>query len=292
MPAAGGGHQALYAGGVRVAAIQTTAGPDRAENLAAAGELVDEAVDAGATLVAVPEYFSVAGSPDQLLAEAEDLEGPTVSWAAERAARHGIWLLAGSFPERAAAVAPRVHNTSCLLAPDGSLAAVYRKIHLFDAPAVSSRESVAIAPGDRTAAAALDRERPGEDGTPVLGLSLCFDLRFPELYRALADAGATIVAAPSAFTAHTGPAHWELLVRARAVENEVFVIAPAQVGELPAGMPPCHGHTMIVDPWGTVLDEVASPAPGVAVADLDLAAQQRLRAALPVLDARRPSAYG
>jgi len=276
---------------MRVAAIQTTAGDDRAANLAAAGALVAEAATAGAQLVVVPEYFSVAGTPEVLRAGAEPLDGPTVTWAAATASRHGIHLVAGSFPERTGASDGRLANTSCLLAPDGTVVAVYRKIHLFDVAldGVAFRESATIAPGHSSAVAPLPVTSTGE--APVLGLTLCYDLRFPELYRMLTLDGATVITVPAAFTAATGPAHWELLLRARAVEEQVFVIGSAQVGELPAGMPRCHGHSMIVDPWGTVLAERTDPSPGVVLADLDFAFLSTVRERLPVLANRQPGAY-
>jgi predicted amidohydrolase len=274
---------------MRVAAIQTTASGDRDRNLEEAGALVDRAVGAGAGLVAVPEYFSVAGTPQVLRALAEPLGGPTTAWAADLARRHGIWLLAGSFPESGAPVAGaegRLHNTSCLLDPDGAIAAVYRKIHLFDVAVTGAewRESDTVAPGDSVVVA------PVGDGT-TLGLATCYDLRFPELFRILTLRGATVVTLPSAFTAVTGPPHWEVLLRARAIENELFMVAPAQVGTLPPGMPACHGHSMIVDPWGTVLAERTEPTPGVVIADLDPQDQARVRRDLPVLAHRRPDAY-
>jgi len=274
---------------MRVAAVQTTATDDRNQNLEAAAQLVARAADDGATLVALPEYFSVAGSPAVLRRDAEPLEGPTTTWARELASRLGIWLLAGTFPESGETSdddATRVHNTSCLVDPHGTIAATYRKIHLFDVSVEGAefRESDTIAPGDSPVVAPL------ADG-PRLGLSICYDLRFPELYRTLALGGATVVAVPSAFTAVTGPPHWELLLRARAVEDGVFVLAPGQVGRLPAGMPACHGHSMIVDPWGTVLAERFEPTPGVVLADLDLHEVQRVRRELPVLANRRPDAY-
>ena len=276
---------------MRVAAIQTTAGDDRDANLAAAGTLVAKAAAAGAELVVLPEYFSVAGSPDVLHAASEPLDGPTVAWAAAASARHGIHLVAGSFPERTGAADGRLANTSCLLDPDGTVIAVYRKIHLFDVAlrGVEFRESDTIAPGDATVVVPLGSTAAGE--TPVLGLTLCYDIRFPELYRMLALDGATVVTVPAAFTAATGPAHWELLLRARAVEEQVFVIGSGQVGELPAGMPRCHGHSMIVDPWGTVLAERTDPSPGVVVADLDFAYLSEVRTRLPVLANRQPGAY-
>ncbi len=288
---------------MRVAAIQTTAGPDRDANLAAAGDLVGAAAAAGATLVVLPEYFSVAGTPEVLRAGAEPLDGPTMTWAAATAARLGVHLVAGSFPEQTGAPDGRLANTSCLVGPDGTTLAVYRKVHLFDVAlrGVTSRESDTIAPGDTAVVAGLgpgaDDRGPGPAGaggpdTPaVLGLTLCYDLRFPELYRLLALTGATVVAVPAAFTAATGPAHWELLLRARAVEDQVFVIGSAQVGDLPAGMPRCHGHSMVVDPWGTVLAERTDPTPGVVVADLDFGYLADVRTRLPVLANRQPGAY-
>lgn len=277
---------------MRAAAIQTTAGTDREANLDAAGALVEDAVAAGAGLVVLPEYFSVSGTPDVLRAGAESLDGPTVTWASALAARLGIHLVAGSFPEVPREVDGRLSNTSCLLGPDGSLLAVYRKIHLFDVvlAGVDFRESDTFAPGREACVAPLG---PAVDGrpAPVLGLSLCYDVRFPELYRMLALDGATVVAVPAAFTAVTGPVHWELLLRARAVEDQVFVIGAGQVGRLPRGMPSCHGHSMIVDPWGVVLAERTDPTPGFVVAELDLERLADVRARLPVLANRQPAAY-
>ncbi len=273
---------------MRAAAIQTTAGDDRAANLMAAGALVEEAAGAGADLVVLPEYFSVAGTPEVLRAGAEALDGPTVTWASTLAARLGIHLVAGSFPEVARAGDGRLSNTSCLLGPDGTVLGVYRKIHLFDVAlrGVASRESDTIAPGGDTCVVPLSTT-PGA----VLGMTLCYDVRFPELYRMLALDGATVVTVPAAFTAATGPAHWELLLRARAVEDQVFIIGAGQVGELPVGMPRCHGHSMIVDPWGEVLAERTDPTPGVVVADLDLDGLADVRERLPVLANRQPAAY-
>jgi predicted amidohydrolase len=281
---------------MRVAAVQTTATRDRRRNLDMASSLVEEAARAGAALVVLPEYFSVAGRPDDLRDGAESLTGPTVTWASEQARRWGIHLLAGSFPERAgpsAATGGRLFNTSCLLGPSGSLEAVYRKIHLFDVALdeVRFRESATIAPGDALVVAPLGRPDRPDDPETVLGLSICYDLRFPEPYRIMTLLGATVMAVPAAFTAATGPAHWELLLRARAVENQVFVIGAGQVGALPPGMPTAHGRSMIVDPWGEVVAERAEPTPGVVLADLDRRRQARLRSELPVLANRRPAAY-
>ncbi|HLH27851.1 MAG TPA: carbon-nitrogen hydrolase family protein [Acidimicrobiales bacterium] len=337
---------------MRVAAAQTTAGPDRGENLAAAAELVAEAAGRGARLVVLPELFSVAGSPARLRSEAEPLEGPTLRWAADVARRHGIFVVAGSFPERAGpsekagagtgptgpsarprrrtgrtvrdgrGEGPVLYNTSCLVDSAGSVRAVYRKLHLFDARIGETAicESATFVGGRDLVVASLDEAAPGSGaraehgdgaertdlppsvvGTHAgsagaspsvrVGFSICYDLRFPELYRSLALRGATLVVVPSAFTAATGPAHWEVLLRARAIENAIFVVAAGQVGRLPAGMPACHGHSMIVDPWGTVLDELREDGPGVAVADVSLERVGRVRAELPVLAHRRPDAY-
>jgi predicted amidohydrolase len=272
---------------MRVAAVQTTAGPDRTDNLSRAGELVERAASQGARLVVLPEYFSVAGTSEVLRRDAESLDGPTVSWASALARRLGVHLLAGSFPEAAAAGrrGDRLFNTSCLLGPSGAVEAVYRKIHLFDTVLGGGFcESATMAPGDRVVVAPL----PGGTG---LGLSVCYDLRFPEIYRIMTLEGATVVTVPAAFTAATGPAHWELLLRARAAENQVFVIGAGQVGVLPPGMPRCHGHSMIVDPWGTVLAERVEPSPGVVLADLDPERLRSVRSDLPVLAHRRPGAY-
>lgn len=279
-----------------MAAIQTTAGPDREANLDAAGVLVESAAADGARLVVLPEYFSVAGSPRHLRANAEPLGGPTLTWATRLAQRLQIHLVAGTFPERAGGEVDRdkICNTSCLIDPSGALLAVYRKIHLFDVTlgAASFSESATVTPGDELCVVPVqDRTDDTGGDTLELGLSVCYDLRFPEMYRIMTLRGATAVVVPSAFTAATGPAHWELLLRARAVENELFVIGAGQVGELPAGMPACHGHSMIVDPWGTVVAERDDPTPGVVVADLDTGRQRQIRSELPVLVNRRPEAY-
>ncbi len=286
---------------MRVAAVQTTASHDRRQNLHDAGELVRVAAEDGAELVVLPEYFSVAGSPEHLRTHAETLSGPTVTWASELASRWNVRILAGSIPELPVAAGSsgrhtggRLFNTSCLLGPTGSLEAVYRKVHLFDVEleGVPFRESATIAPGDQLCVTPLGRSSPeGSPATAVLGLSICYDLRFPEIFRIMALGGATVIAVPAAFTAATGPSHWELLLRARAAENQVFVIGAAQVGDLPPGMPACHGHSMIVDPWGTVIAELGDPGPGVILADLDFERQRRIRSQLPVLANRRPAAY-
>src|ERR1700683_1438977 len=225
---------------MRVAAVQTTAGPNRSRNLEAVTQLVDEAVGAGAELVVLPEYFSVAGDPDFLRRHAEPMTGPTVSWASDLAGRNKIRLVAGSFPEEAppsasAGTSPgRLFNTSCLIGPSGSIEAIYRKIHLFDVRLGGNGfcESATLPAGDQLCVSALPVSAPDHsvDGAPppMVGLSLCYDLRFPEVYRIMTLLGATVMAVPAAFTAMTGAAHWELLLRTRATENQVFVIGAGQ----------------------------------------------------------------
>jgi deaminated glutathione amidase len=271
---------------MRVAAVQCTASADRPGNLAAAAELVAGAAGDGAELVVLPELFSLYGNTPTLRAGAEPMDGPTVQWAAELSVRHRIWLVAGSFVE--AAGRHHNYNTSVLVGPDGTVAARYRKLHLFDVdvPGAVTRESDAVAPGDAVVGATVTLD----DGRPLpIGLTICYDLRFPELYRLLSLAGALVIVVPSAFAAATGRAHWEILLRARAIENQVFVIAADQVGSLSASFT-AHGHSMIVDPWGTVLAE-RPDGPGHVVADLDLAAQQEIRSLLPSLAHRQPATY-
>jgi predicted amidohydrolase len=268
---------------MRAAAIQLNSTADKARNLEVAGDLVAEAAGAGAELVVLPEKWNLLGAADDLIAGAEELEsGPTIESARGWARELGVHLIAGSIAERAEG-AERLFNTSCLLDPDGEIAAVYRKIHMFDVDVggVSYRES--------------DHEQPGEEivTTEVagigLGLTICYDLRFPELYRILAIRGARILSVPSAFTAETGRDHWQVLLRARAIENQAFVIAPNQFGDAPPHYS-SYGRSLIVDPWGVVLAQ-APDGEGVAAAELDLERQDRIRASLPSLANRRPQAY-
>ncbi|HZY86806.1 MAG TPA: carbon-nitrogen hydrolase family protein [Gemmataceae bacterium] len=267
---------------MRVAAVQLNSGPERGRNLAAAGRLVAAAAADGARLVVLPETFNCLGPPEVLRAGAEPFDGPTLAWAKEAARGHGLWLAAGSFLERVAD-GPRCFNTACLLNPRGEVVAAYRKVHLFDCelPGAELRESDVMRPGGEVVTAEAA-------GLP-LGLAICYDLRFPELFRALAVRGARAVAFPSAFTARTGPDHWEVLLRARAIENQAFVIAADQCGESGPGLR-WHGHSMVVDAWGRVLAEVAE-GEGYAAADLDLAAQEAIRERMPCLRHRRPDVY-
>jgi predicted amidohydrolase len=281
----------LKRGEVRVAAVQLNSNGEKARNLAAAERLVRAAAADGAELVALPEKWNLLASGEELTAGAEALDGPSLAAARSWARELGIHLLAGSIAERGADRAgerdaesdEKAFNTSVLIGPDGEDLAIYRKIHMFDVEAggVVYRES--------------EYERAGEEivSAPVdgleLGLTVCYDLRFPELHRILAVRGAHLIAVPSAFTAATGRDHWEVLLRARAIENQVFVIAPDQVGEAPPHYS-SYGHSAIVDPWGAVL-AIAPDEECFVAADLDLAAQERTREQLPSLANRRPQAY-
>jgi len=244
------------------AVVQMNSTADVERNLAAAERLVGEAASRGARLVGLPENFAFLRSEGQPIPQAQALDGPWVERMAATARRHRILLLLGSLPERVVGDS-RVFNTSVLLGPDGARLAAYRKIHLFDIdlPGMESlKESKAVLPGRELIIA------PTEWGP--IGLSICYDLRFPELYRELVRRGALALAVPSAFTERTGKDHWEVLLRARAIENLAYVIAPAQVGVHGEGRA-SHGHAMIVDPWGAVLAQVAG-GEGVALAELDL----------------------
>ncbi|MBM3673658.1 MAG: carbon-nitrogen hydrolase family protein [Actinobacteria bacterium] len=267
---------------MRVAAVQLTSTSDASRNLRAAGALVDGAVNAGAELVALPELFNRWGSAEELRAGAEPLSGPTITWVREQAARHGVWLLAGSIVERVEG-STRHRNTSCLCTPTGEIAACYRKIHLFDVDVdgAAHHESATVVPGDEVVVA--------DAGPLVLGMSICYDLRFPELFRIQALRGATAAVVPSAFTAATGKDHWETLLRARAIENQVFVIAPNQRGQSTPTLS-WHGRSMIVDPWGVVMAQ-APDAECFVTADLDLDAQREVRKRLPSLANRRTETY-
>jgi len=233
--------------------------------------------------VLLPEKWNRLGRPDAVAAGAEPLDGPSITWARALARELGIDLVAGSIVE-AVPGADRHGNTSVHISPDGEVAAVYRKIHLFDVEVEGTvyRESDHEAPGDEVVLS------EAADGTG-LGLSVCYDVRFPELYRILALRGARVLLVPAAFTAPTTRDHWEVLVRARAMEDQCFVIAANQTGEHPGGHR-SGGRSMIVDPWGRVLAR-ADESEEAIVADLDLAAQDEIRATLPLLRHRRPGAY-
>jgi predicted amidohydrolase len=267
---------------VRAAAIQMSSTPDKDENKQTAEALTRQAVDAGADLVALPELWSCHGLDTVYRENAEPVPGPTTEFMGGLARELGVYLLGGSILEGDPG-SERLSNTSTFFDPSGEMTAVYRKIHLFDvkAPDREYLESAQIAPGDKIVTA--------KAGPATLGLSVCYDVRFPELYRLLALRGAEILAVPAAFTLQTGKDHWELLLRARAVENQAFVIAPAQWGQKADGRW-TYGRSMIVDPWGTVL-ATCPDRDGYALAPLDLDYLDRFRSEVPALANRRPEAY-
>lgn len=257
---------------------------NKEKNLAAAESLLNDAAGQGAQLIVLPEMFNCLGRGSVLAAGAETIDGPTTRWARTQAARLNIWLVAGSFVERVDS-SNRTRNTSLLVSPSGEIEATYHKIHLFDCdvPGAEFHESQVVTPGSAivTAPAA---------GIGTIGLSICYDLRFPELYRILALQGAEVITVPAAFTAKTGPPHWEILLRARAIENQTYVIAAGQHGQSAPGLA-WHGHSMIIDPWGVVLTDAGGEGDTVIVADIDLAVVHHTRAMLPSLAHRRPEAY-
>lgn len=273
---------------MKVAALQMVSTPDVARNLEAAGRLVAQAAAAGAELVALPEYFCFMGHQDRdklAIAEAPG-DGPIQAALAELARRHGVWVIGGTLPLRCAD-RDRVLNTNTAFAPDGRLAARYDKIHLFRFD--NGRESY-----DEGRAIQAGRERVAFDAGGVrVGLSVCYDLRFPELYRALMHPPCDLIAVPAAFTYTTGQAHWEVLLRARAVENQCYVIAPAQGGVHENGRR-TWGHSMVIDPWGEVL-AMRAEGEGVVLAELDAKRIATVRRQLPALEHRvigRPEETG
>ncbi len=269
---------------MRVAAIQLTATPDLATNIAKADRFVREAAAAGAELVLLPEWWAAGGTAAQKSAVAQSLDGEAISWAAAVAGELKIDLVAGSVAETIEGE-ENLHNTSVHLGPDGQRKAVYRKIHLFDVGLsdVSYRESDNQEPGRKVVSSEL------ADGS-VVGLSICYDLRFPELYRLQAVDGAKLLVVPACFTRQTTEAHWATLLRARAIENQCFVVAANQVGEIAPGMQ-AGGESMILDPWGTELAKADTTSEMLITADLNFSELDRIRSELPSLASRRPDAY-
>lgn len=268
---------------LKVAAVQMASGPAKDENVSVALKLIEEAGREGADLVVLPEYFTYLGPEYRYGEVAEVIDVPTLSRVGALAAKHGIVVLAGSLIEPSPH-AGKFFNTSVLFDRDGTRRAVYRKMHLFDIDVpgeVSDQESAFIEAGEGLVIAALPEF--------TAGLSICFDLRFPELYRELAAAGAQVLFVPSAFAYATGRVHWEVLLRARAIENHAYVVAAGQQGE--ASGHPMWGHSMVVDPWGAVLGECESDAEGIVYALIDVAEVERRRGQVPVLSARRPDSY-
>jgi predicted amidohydrolase len=262
-----------------VAAIQLTSTADVEANLGRVEALVREAAARGAALCGLPENFAFMGSEAEKARRAEPLDGPTLSRMAALARELRIYLLAGGFHERASQ-AGKVHNTAVLFGPDGERLAVYRKIHLFDVSLPGGqrfRESEWVVPGAEPVVVDTELGR--------LGLSICYDLRFPELYRVLSSRGAEILLVPAAFTLHTGKDHWHALLRARAIENLAYVLAPAQFGQHHEKRW-SYGKSLLIDPWGIVVAQ-APDREGLALGEIDLAALRQIRADLPALDHRR-----
>ncbi len=290
---------------MKVAAVQLNSTANKVANLETADRLTRAAAADGARLIVLPEKWNVLGRDEDLRAGAETFDGPAIFWAREIARELQIDLVAGSIVEQRASargsavtspagsrgdVDPRgaaLANTSAHVDPRGELRAVYRKLHMFDVEVEGRayRESAVTAPGAEIVTSAT------ADGVE-LGMAICYDLRFPELFRVLARRGARVIVLPSAFTLPTTRDHWEILVRARAIENEVFVIAANQVGEHPGGNR-SGGRSLIVDPWGTVLARAAAGDGECWIAaELDLERQLEIRAQLPVLAHRREDVYG
>jgi predicted amidohydrolase len=264
-----------------VAAIQLNSTADFERNIARARDFIQEAAHHGASLVALPEHFAYLGPEEKSPPSAQPLDGPLVQEFRGLARNLGIFLLLGSFPEAAIPERP-YYNTSVLIGIGGQILARYRKIHLFDVDISGGpvfQESKTVQAGSEVVAVSLAP-------TPfTAGLSICYDLRFPELYRSLADRGANLIFIPAAFTLATGRDHWEVLIRSRAIENQAYVVAPAQWGEHSKGRK-SFGRALIVDPWGTVLAQ-APDKEGIIYAELDHDRLTRLRQEMPVLRHRR-----
>ena len=262
----------------RIAGLQMISGPRVADNLATAGRLIDDAVGQGAQLAVLPEYFPIIGAADadRVRAREEFGNGPIQSWLAETAQRHGIWLFAGSIPLTAASP-DKMRNSSLVFNPDGECVKRYDKVHLFGFRKgdESYDEASFIEPGDHPVAVDTPFGR--------IALSICYDLRFPELYRALAPVDLILV--PAAFTETTGRAHWEILLRARAIENQCYLLAVGQGGRHENGRL-THGNSMVIDPWGEILDR-KQRGPGVVIADLSHQRISEIRESLPALAHRK-----
>lgn len=267
---------------MRVALVQMNSQDDKATNLERAEGLVAQAAAWGPDLVVLPELWTYLGPRKRHPEVAEPIPGETSELLGRLAARYRFWLVGGSYLE-AVEGSERFFNTSVALSPDGDLVARYRKLHLFDVE-VDGRtyaESATMAPGSEVVVATLGRAQ--------VGLTICYDLRFPELFRRLTVQGARLVTVPSAFTMETGKDHWEVLLRARAIENQVYVLAAAQCGPHPPANV-CYGNAMVVDPWGVVLAR-AGYREGVVVADLDFGEQERIRRTLPAVAHRREDLF-
>lgn len=269
---------------LKTAAIQVNSRDNPVENLATVERLLDEAAGMGAQFVGLPEYWPYLGPYSGFDQAAQTVPGPLIERLQEKARQHRIIIHAGSIVERHPEQPGKFYNTCVLINRAGELVAKYHKIHLFDVNLTNGEkhyESARIVPGNEIVTAEIDGI--------TFGLTICYDLRFPELYRLLALRGAQIILVPAGFTLHTGRDHWEVLLRARAIENLCYIVAPAQVGAYPPDRQ-CFGRSMIIDPWGLVLAQ-APDIPGVIMADIDLEAIAKARAQIPCLENRRPEAY-
>ena len=268
---------------MRAGVVQLNSTEDVDQNLEAADRLVRQAAGQGAEVVVLPEKWSVLATPEQMAAQAQPLDGQCITWARSAARELGIDLVAGSIVEHVPGRA-KSSNTSVHVGPDGEIRAIYRKIHMFDVEVDGDvyAESAREQPGDVAVVSELA-------GGASLGMTICYDLRFPELYQALSAAGAQVITVPAAFTLATTRDHWEVLLRARAIENQSFVLAANQIGAHPPGHR-AGGRSLIIDPWGLVLAQVPDSV-GIAVAELDLSILQGVRRRLPSLRHRRPDTY-
>ena len=268
---------------MRAAAVQLNSTDDKERNMETADRLTRDAAADGADLIVLPEKFNVLGEHDDYVAGAEPLDGPTITWACDTARELGVDLVAGSIVEKREG-RDKLNNTSVHVGPDGEVKGVYRKIHMFDVVVggIEYRESASEEPGDDIVLS------EASEGTP-LGLTVCYDLRFPELFRILAIKGARVITLPAAFTKVTGQAHWEILIRARAIENQAFVVAADQIGTHPPDKE-SFGGSIIVDPWGEVLARAPDEECFIA-ANLDFARQDEVRDKLPSLANRVATAY-
>lgn len=269
---------------MRMAVIQLNSRNNLAENMGAVEQSLDRAAGMGAQFVGLPELWTYLGPYDGYDEAAQTIPGPAIELLQEKARKHGMIVHGGSIVERHPTIAGKFYNTSVLIDRRGEIVAQYRKIHLFDVQLANGEkhlESERILPGDKVVTAEVDGI--------TFGLTVCYDLRFPELYRSLVLQGAQVLLVPAGFTLHTGRDHWEVLLRARAIENLCYVVAPGQVGTYPPGKQ-CFGRSMIVDPWGLVIAQ-AQDMPTVIMSEVDLAQIEQARAQIPCLEHRRPSVY-
>lgn len=267
----------------RVAVCQMDSKDDKATNVESALSLLDEAAEAGADMAALPEMFTFMGDKDEYRGAAEEIPGPVTEKLSEKANEHDMWVHGGSMFE-VADEDGKVHNTTVVFGPDGEQEAQYRKIHLFDVEIgddVVTQESARVVPGEDLVTFDTD--------FATVGLGICYDLRFPELFSSLANRGADLIVLPAAFTKHTGKDHWQSLLRARAIEAQSYVVAPGQIGDKPNGVP-SFGRSLVADPWGNVVAK-SSDTVGVITADLDFDYLNTVRRELPSLEHKRPEIY-